>query len=229
MAWKHQTKRHSNAKKYGSAGGLYAKPKTRFRKKSMYELASIGFAQRLYGEDKSDSQLKHEIKKEAKLMGYEPQKREPKPKTKIPSEASKYKNVTTAIDSIEIELSKSGGYIMQGVIADILEKNDVYSKKDIDAVLDNVPVKANKSFIYDQMKTRQNRWTKDLDISNEFPEWKTKNDSIVTVHEGEGLSFDVTFIKGNQHTTLKKNTTHDDAVKTAKDYMYSHGGLDEGD
>ncbi|MBN1682821.1 hypothetical protein JW865_04640 [Candidatus Bathyarchaeota archaeon] len=31
MGWKYQKKRHSNAKKYGVAGGLYAKPKKRFK------------------------------------------------------------------------------------------------------------------------------------------------------------------------------------------------------
>jgi len=31
MGWKTQSKRHSNARKYGKAGGMYAKPKKRFK------------------------------------------------------------------------------------------------------------------------------------------------------------------------------------------------------
>jgi len=58
--WKSQTKRHSNARKFGKAGGMYAKPKSRFSnkgnlivEKSDYSLGGKDADYKLKGEEVS--------------------------------------------------------------------------------------------------------------------------------------------------------------------------------
>jgi len=187
VGWANQSKRHSNAKKYGHAGGKYATPKKRFKttldvkpvKKNELEgyiannqsklilqgIALSKEAQKLHNEGKYSEARKIKIASNKILDGFNEdivtshfalfeKNKVVKPK-RVVKPVKELSDREKAIGSIENELDKSGGIIFQGVVADILEENNVYKKKDIDAVINNIDVPVSKSFIYDQMKNRK--------------------------------------------------------------------------